>query len=138
MRSLTYISTAVRGFSDAELMDLSAHALKRNAELGVTGILVFNGLNFLQTLEGSSSAVETVLASIERDRRHAGLHVVNDRRLASREIPEWGMAYHRVTDSEIANVLFTKVGGAVGAIQIPIALQQIYNSFRGIKGVPRR
>lgn len=65
----------------------------RNARLGVTGALAFNGTNFIQVLEGRRSAVLEVYGSIERDPRHADVLVVEQGPVARREFADWAMAY---------------------------------------------
>jgi hypothetical protein len=42
----------------------------RNAALGVTGVLLFDGHRFCQLLQGPAPAVQTLMADIARDARH--------------------------------------------------------------------
>ncbi|NRD88822.1 hypothetical protein C8024_04160 [Sphingopyxis sp. BSNA05] len=54
--SISYISTARAGLTDADFQAILEEASKRNETLGLTGLLTFNGLNFMQTLEGPRKA----------------------------------------------------------------------------------
>jgi len=45
-------------------------AKNSNAALNVTGILLFNGVDFLQILEGSEDVIETLFVKIRQDKRH--------------------------------------------------------------------
>lgn len=48
-------------------------ARQRNAALGVTGILLFDGVHFVQLLEGPEAAVTSLYDSIKRDDRHCNV-----------------------------------------------------------------
>lgn len=91
MLSLIYVSTATGAFRPGELNELVAHAAAANAARGVTGMLAYNGEHVMQLLEGGAEAVESILARILADPRHANLVVIRrDERLA-RECPDWSM-----------------------------------------------
>jgi EAL domain-containing protein (putative c-di-GMP-specific phosphodiesterase class I) len=48
-------------------------AKRRNSELGITGILLFNGVDFLQILEGAEESVILLFHKIREDKRHQGV-----------------------------------------------------------------
>lgn len=92
---LVYVSTA---HPDLMLTDLDAildTARTRNAAEGITGLLVFNGFNFMQLLEGPADSVERVFASICKDRRHTGVVRVLSADADARVFGDWAMAYAR-------------------------------------------
>ena len=47
---IVYVSSATRPFQEAELQDLLLKARENNARLGVTGMLLYIGGNFMQLL----------------------------------------------------------------------------------------
>lgn len=58
---------------DRPLTDLDAlihRACGKNTPLGITGILLFNGLQFFQVLEGSEESLESLFHEIQSDPRH--------------------------------------------------------------------
>ena len=55
------------------LQDILLHARRRNINCGVSGILLYNQLEYFQVLEGSGAAVELIFRSILRDRRHTNV-----------------------------------------------------------------
>ena len=55
MRRIIYGSTAVREFSDTELLELLGAARAVNTEHSVTGMLVYADRSFLQHFEGEDS-----------------------------------------------------------------------------------
>ena len=52
-------------------LDALVHrASSKNLPLGITGILLFNGLQFFQVLEGTEEALESLFSEIQSDPRH--------------------------------------------------------------------
>ncbi len=91
MLRLIYFSTARLGLGAAELENILSCAVARNLANGVTGILLFNGLNFLQVLEGPRGKVEELYERITRDPRHAGVTLIKTENVEALSYPEWGM-----------------------------------------------
>lgn len=93
-----YISTAP-GLSNAEVDELSASSSKNNAARSVTGFLLYNGRNFLQLLEGDKSALDDLMAKIEKDPRHDGFSILYQGEASDRSCPQWGMKWVRIAES---------------------------------------
>ncbi|AZU02649.1 BLUF domain-containing protein [Glycocaulis alkaliphilus] len=90
-----YVSTA---HPDLMLSDIDAivdTARARNEAEGVTGLLIYNGFNFMQLLEGPPESVEQVFASICKDTRHTGVVPVLSGEADARVFGGWTMAYAR-------------------------------------------
>ncbi|WP_321322891.1 BLUF domain-containing protein [uncultured Parasphingorhabdus sp.] len=91
MTSLSYISTARAGLTEVDFRDILSEANDRNDRLGLTGLLAFNGLNFMQVLEGPRRNVHQCIGTIEADRRHDGMVIYDRREIRRREFPDWQM-----------------------------------------------
>ena len=65
----------------------------RNAELGITGMMVCNAHNgdVLQILEGPAKATQTLYDVIKHDLRHT-IRTVQLTRTSGRTFPGWAMA----------------------------------------------
>jgi hypothetical protein len=72
---LVYASRAAPGIGIAEVYGIVRDAHARNRAAGLTGALVFLDGWFAQVLEGPPAALESCLARIRRDPRHAGLEL---------------------------------------------------------------
>jgi len=96
MFSLIYVSSAVRTFSQSQLIDLLVQSRENNTSLGITGMLLYKGGNFMQVLEGEEDAVTALYAAIGRDPRHRGLLVILQGPQAERQFPEWSMGFHNL------------------------------------------
>ena len=66
---------------------------KKNARLGITGLLLYKGGNFIQTIEGEESRINDLYDSIGADPRHHGLIRVLSEPLAARKFPDWSMGF---------------------------------------------
>ncbi len=91
MLRLIYFSTARLGLDPADLENILSHAVASNVARGVTGILLYNGQNFLQVLEGPRQAVEELYARIGQDGRHTGVALIKTEDVSTLSYPEWGM-----------------------------------------------
>ena len=67
---IAYSSNASVPFNADSLAELLAVSRRNNERAGVTGMLLYRGGNFLQALEGPTSAVRTTFERIAQDSRH--------------------------------------------------------------------
>lgn len=91
--SLAYVSTATRRMTDDDLLDILRTARTFNAAHGITGMLTYFGLTFVQVLEGEQQAVMDLLRRIRGDARHHSLAVTRTRAIETRLFDGWAMAF---------------------------------------------
>jgi hypothetical protein len=96
LKTLTYTSRARLDMSDDELNDIQRSARSLNAIDGITGLLLFDGVRFLQLIEGSEDAVDNLAERLRRDRRHSDFEVRDERFSDARSFPDWSMNLVRV------------------------------------------
>jgi len=90
MRQITYISTA--RLPDGEtLATIERHAVRRNSREDLSGLLLYDGVRFLQVLEGPADAVAAAFARISDDPRHVALVVLRDHLINERSFGGWAM-----------------------------------------------
>jgi hypothetical protein len=103
-------------------------AAKNNPARGLTGFLAFNERNFLQVIEGGTSAINLLFNSIYRDPRHHGVHLISFREIAERQFPHFAMgdcnlkavdtsAIERYVDSAVFDPAKLSVAAALGLLQ---------------------
>jgi hypothetical protein len=85
-----YISTAPT-LPREQVDAILATSARNNPERGITGLLLFNGRNFLQLLEGEEGEVAGLMDRITADPRHSGVSVLDRRTIAERTCPDWAM-----------------------------------------------
>nr|WP_269106553.1 BLUF domain-containing protein [Massilia sp. TS11] len=100
---LVYLSSATRELTKSELLDLLEAARENNARLGITGLLLYKGGNFMQVLEGEPEAVRTLYRKIVRDARHTGPMLIIEEPADTRFFEGWGMGFRDLDDPELHN-----------------------------------
>jgi hypothetical protein len=95
LEQLVYISTAHPDVQDRDIAELVGVARYRNRAEGVSGLLMYNGRNFMQVLEGPPAALDAIFGSILADHRHFGIVVLSREPLHARHFSDWSMGYGR-------------------------------------------
>jgi hypothetical protein len=82
-------------------------AIRRNREVGLTGLLLTVQGHFIQALEGNIEVVRTTYARISMDPRHHDLHIISQGPAEQRLFGEWNMCASSLapSDKAILNVL---------------------------------
>jgi len=96
---LAYVSTITFNASDEDISEIVSHSQLNNALADVSGLLLFNGINFAQILEGTQATLGRLFEKICRDKRHSGVIKLVERPIDSRAFSGWSMAYLKSTDS---------------------------------------
>jgi len=100
---LSYISKNLIGGDkqalQLQIQSILASSSKNNVKLGITGALLYSGGYFCQVIEGEQENVETLFESIQMDRRHAEVTVLNFEKVYVRNFSEWSMAFVGIEES---------------------------------------
>jgi len=80
-----YISQLAPGQNCAAFSAICRVARSRNTDLGIAGVLLFDGERFLQWLHGAHDPASQLMDAIVADARHAGVRVLLDRLLPTTE-----------------------------------------------------
>ena len=99
-----YAGTTTRELSNSDLNGLLAQCRKNNADLGITGMLLYKDGNFMQVLEGEESAVRSLYAKISNDPRHKGELLLQQGIQKERQFPDWSMGYRNLESQESRSV----------------------------------
>jgi hypothetical protein len=91
--SLTYLSSAVDLLTPDELARLFTEARDKNARLGVSGMLLHAGGNFIQTIEGPDETVDALFSLIDADERHHEVFLVLRDGIDQRAFADWQMGF---------------------------------------------
>ncbi len=79
LSTLIYRSRVREPWNAEALGVLIQQARQRNASLNVTGILLFDGVHFVQLLEGPAQGLAVLFEAIQRDARHTNVvHLLRD------------------------------------------------------------
>ncbi len=104
MLSLIYVSSALREFSDDDLLALLEQSREKNARLDITGMLLYKDGNFIQVLEGPDDAVHQIFETIRGDSRHHGVIRLLERPIETRDFPDWQMGFRKLGKQDLPDI----------------------------------
>jgi hypothetical protein len=94
---LTYLSSPVKPFTDADFDDIESKSVEANNARDVTGLLIVSGDRILQILEGPENAVRELYTKIEADGRHTVTKMVSAVVDEVRLLLSWNMVVRKLT-----------------------------------------
>jgi hypothetical protein len=101
MYHIVYVSSAVKLFSDSELVEMLVKARAKNLSLGITGMLLYKDGNFLQVMEGDKAAVINLYKTVCADHRHHGIVVIIEEEIDKPVFDEWSMGFRNLADPKV-------------------------------------
>lgn len=90
---IVYQSTANQPFSCQELGQLLTYARTNNEKHNITGLLLYNGNEFLQVLEGECQELKRVYERVEADPRHGQIRLLSNGPIDQPTFPDWRMGF---------------------------------------------
>lgn len=91
---LTYKSKAVYNISKEDLKNILKTADLQNAQLNITGCLLFYNDYFAQILEGNKEDVLAIYDKIVQDLRHEDVELLWEGETDRRNFPQWNMSFY--------------------------------------------
>ena len=130
IRSIWYVSrsTLVMPAEESRVQDIVDWSRGWNAEVGITGALMFTEKHFAQVIEGPLAPIAELMGKIRVDPRHTGIDVILDRLIPARQFAGWTMAYSGPEDFVEAQLAPLAAGrppeGRIPAAHALIAVMQ--------------
>ncbi len=81
----------------------------------ITGLLLFNGVNFWQVIEGPSDAIDGLMQNITADHRHNGFIVRFSETAEGRWFENWNLSYKRTSTASAAGLVNLTIPSRVRA-----------------------
>lgn len=140
LKQLAYVSHQAIDFDTEEIRGLIKHARRKNQQLEVTGLLLFDRPIFLQILEGPAPSVDQIIDDIKNDKRHYDMDIIytNDK-LYEREFSQWRMGCrilgdgqfqdYKALDARVKNVLNAAKPNGKLAHQLLLDFRKLRDSF---------
>lgn len=85
--------TSGGGVLEEAITDILAVSRRNNAEVNITGALMFNAGCFGQVLEGRREVIESTFERIQRDVRHGDVSLLAFEPIAARSFGAWSMGF---------------------------------------------
>ncbi len=93
MKSILYVSVADPAIDRNAVQQIIATSRERNGRDNVSGLMLYNGTNFMQLIEGPTATIDACYDRIRRDPRHSGVTIIRENAITAREFPAWSMQY---------------------------------------------
>ncbi len=105
MRVISYVSCSLIPVSATpnEIANIIDVAQKRNAEVGVTGVLIYENQHFFQTIEGPDAALDELFKDIASDPRHHEISTLIDEPVQHRFFSDWSLDTYYVDNPDLVS-----------------------------------
>ena len=134
MFRLIYISSASEEISPTDIRDILTTAVSNNRNMEITGLLMYNGLNFMQVLEGKRDDVEPLFEKISNDKRHVSVAAILQGDADTRIFAPWAMLFKKIkpetTEEDIPEVTMSEIM----ALEMPDNVRTIIKNFDNLLG----
>jgi hypothetical protein len=91
-------------FEQDDIQSLLHQSRQYNAQVGITGVLLYIRGHIIQVLEGDKTAVKDLFARIKLDPRHTQVTCVLNKSIDERLFSEWSMGYQTLTGEQFEAV----------------------------------
>lgn len=93
MKRLIYSSCSSENIDFKIVGEILTHAVKKNKEKSITGMMVYDGKHFLQCIEGDEGLIDDLWKKLTEDTRHHSLYINGTEFDEKRLFPDWNMGY---------------------------------------------
>jgi hypothetical protein len=102
--NLVYVSIATDTLNMDDLRDILAVSRRNNAELDITGMLLYREGFFIQVLEGEEKPVIALYEKIKGDKRHGNVMLVSQKPVSYRTFEQWSMGFNLFDETSGADI----------------------------------
>lgn len=93
IRRIVYTSQPRTDLPTQEIARIAAVSRARNERDGISGVLIYTGMDFAQLIEGASASVAALWQRIRADPRHVDIVPLLDEPDEKPWFPDWRMGY---------------------------------------------
>jgi Sensors of blue-light using FAD len=112
LKRVCYISTAASNIDENSGLKIAEQAEAANKSQDITGLLLFNGVNFWQIIEGPTEAVDNLM---EKIRRHTGIIMRFSETSIGRWFENWSLSYKKTSKTAAESLISLTIPSRVKA-----------------------
>ncbi len=105
MRTIVYISNAVKLFEEKHLEELFYEIRQNNFSKDITGILIYKEGTFIEILEGRDQDICKMFKTIQQDKRHNNITTILDRMNGKRLFTKFRTGLSSLNNSRQLDIL---------------------------------
>ena len=98
---LVYTSARSSQCTEKDIEEILEASRKNNAELDITGILLYTSNRFVQIIEGPHDSVMQLYNKLQRDTRHGGSTIRFSEAVSTRHFSDWNMAQKNIHTKDL-------------------------------------
>lgn len=98
---ILYVSTIAADAPIRVVAEIAVKARATNQQLGITGLLIFDGMHFCQQLEGEEEEINALMEKIVGDPRHTDVYILHQGQLDKRRFMRFSLGFTSVEDIEL-------------------------------------
>ncbi|MGO2295170.1 MAG: BLUF domain-containing protein [Psychroflexus halocasei] len=91
-----------------DVEDFLLYIREKNSRMGITGILLLIQGKFIQYIEGPSTKIDKLYKTIEKDKRHKDMLLLDTGHIEEQQFKDWSMAYHEISEMQVKDVMKNK------------------------------
>jgi hypothetical protein len=110
MKQMIYTSTATESVNFDVINDLLTQCVQKNNEFSISGMMVFDGKQFLQCIEGNEAQINQLQENIFKDTRHQNIYLLGEEEVTERLFNKWNMGY--LNNQKAIRQVFLEVSGS--------------------------
>ncbi|RYF67951.1 MAG: BLUF domain-containing protein [Cytophagaceae bacterium] len=133
---IVYFSQATEPF-EAQLSTMLEQSRARNAQLGITGIMLYVRGSIIQVLEGDQQQVEAMYKRIQVDGRHQQVECILNRIITKRLFTDWRMGFQTINCSQLADIEAVCSLEMTDSLEVPLVLRVIQTFYEANRHVAR-
>ena len=104
MHTITYVSAAIKPFTEQELLELLHKSRDNNARFGITGMLLYKSGSFMQAIEGPKESITQLYSNICADKTHRDIFTLVDEAIEERSFSQWHMGFAHLGNKDLLDV----------------------------------
>jgi len=101
---IAYVSFSHKVLSEKELEELLIKIRALNKKQGITGMLLYNNLSFIQVIEGEKEKLIQLYEKISKDKRHENIVKLLEEPIKKRVFPNWSMGFEIINNKQTAKI----------------------------------
>ncbi len=105
LQTLCYVSSSNVNLTKKSLEQLFITTKSNNLKQDISGILIFNGGNFLQIMEGEKNTINELYHKISKDKKHSNIIKLIEKPISERMFEDYETGFSIIKDRKKANQL---------------------------------
>lgn len=101
LSQLVYVSNRKQTCTEKEIDKILDSCKRNNPSLGITGVLLYSEMKFIQLVEGDAKLIMELYDKIKQDPRHSSPILISYGPIKEKAFPSWHMGSKNISKNEV-------------------------------------